>query len=424
MSMTSDRTVLLTGATGFVGSKLARGLLDRGDTVLALIRPRAQERGGELASVTSRAEALYQALDLDTHARRRLIPVQGDLSSLHPQALASTLVQTLRLLGRPLRLDAVVHAAARLQMDHAGQTDQRRAEIRARNLSTNVDGLSNLLNALTVFGANKTRPSLRILRPSIIAGAGSKDAYMAFLTYLNQRMLGVGVLDVGRRLTSRLPPGVTIPLPGNPLGKLDIVDIQDVTQATLALLEQDLERRANPDSPVGSLLQLSTAYAHGEVQGTQLERSLPSIDQLRPRNSYEESKARAEWVLQSWAGSQAEIRYNHLCSRQAPTLQQVSHTTLAAFYWQPSQIQRIAFVTPGEEFRSAMSTLRAASPLVYAIADGLWKKLPMLVAYINRPSDVTFASQKTTEDLADQGLEYKPQVFEEAYVRALVSSLL
>ncbi len=205
--MRQRRVILLTGATGFVGSRLAKGLLEQGHTVLVLLRPKARSKGGRPIPMASRAAELKRSLKLDSASMRRLIPVQGDLASLSPRDLSRRLTQATQRLGQPPVLHGVLHAAARLQMDHPHLSEAQREATRRSNERTNVMGLKQLLQALKLFSPVQFWPSPRILRPSNIAGPGSKDAYMAFLHYLNQGFMGMQLSGVGSRLVGRLPRG-------------------------------------------------------------------------------------------------------------------------------------------------------------------------------------------------------------------------
>lgn len=110
-----DRPVLVTGGTGFLGSRIARALLDRGERVRLLHRP-------------GRAPALEAAVPEESTARAE--PVEGDLRD------AASLERAVR------GSRAVVHAAARVSRSG------RREEFDA----VNVDGLARLLAASRAAG--------------------------------------------------------------------------------------------------------------------------------------------------------------------------------------------------------------------------------------------------------------------------------
>ena len=108
--------VLVTGATGFTGGHLAQHLVDRGDDVRALVRPKSRAR--------------FDASPL----AKRVIPFEGDL------------VDAASLRDAVNGADVVYHIAATYR--EAGQPDSAYLEI-------NVEGTRHLLQAATAAGVRR-----------------------------------------------------------------------------------------------------------------------------------------------------------------------------------------------------------------------------------------------------------------------------
>jgi len=108
--------VLVTGATGFTGGHLARHLVDRGDEVRALVRPKSRER--------------FDASPL----AKRVAPFEGDL------------IDAASLPGAVNGVDVVYHIAATYR--EAGQPDSAYREI-------NVEGTRHLLEAAKAAGIRR-----------------------------------------------------------------------------------------------------------------------------------------------------------------------------------------------------------------------------------------------------------------------------
>ncbi|MEU3491101.1 SDR family oxidoreductase [Streptomyces massasporeus] len=143
-------SVLITGATGFVGSRLAHALLARrGLRVIALGR-------GDLATVRRRVvEAVSLHGDVDADALRRLQCVSGDVTlpwlGLSPGLHARLASQ----------VDAVWHCAADIAL--TGERD--------RLYRVNTQGTAQVL----AF-ADQTRPSCKLVHVSTMAVAGNRPA--------------------------------------------------------------------------------------------------------------------------------------------------------------------------------------------------------------------------------------------------------
>jgi len=391
-------TVLVTGATGFIGRRLC-ARLGHDHQVLALVRSR------EGQSAHERARALDPSL----------VAIEGDLDTLDPADLARQVRSALDALGAT-RLHGVVSCAARIRMDHAGQTAERRRQVADRNHQTNVEGLRRLAEAFEILGPP---PSVRIARPSIVAGVGSKDAYMAFLAYLNGRAAGVRLATFARLAMQPLPRHVCVPLPGNPQALLDIVDCDDVVEALTNFLAHDLAlQKGGPG--VGAWLHVSTAYVHGRSTGLLKETGVPPS--VQTINSYEASKGEGERLLAAWVEGRAPLAFNHLTNPSAPTVQQVVQLTLRASGWSEHNAQRLRFFPQGAPFQAAMADFRRQNRVTHRVARGLWDRVPMLVDYLDRPEGVRFCTDQTQAVLARQHQTYAPRAFDEAYVRELVAA--
>lgn len=108
--------VLVTGATGFTGGHLAQHLVDRGDEVRALVRPKSRAR--------------FAASPL----AKRVIPFEGDL------------IDAASLQDAVNGVDVVYHIAATYR--EAGQPDSAYREI-------NVEGTRHLLQAAKAAGVRR-----------------------------------------------------------------------------------------------------------------------------------------------------------------------------------------------------------------------------------------------------------------------------
>ncbi|HEX6162418.1 MAG TPA: NAD-dependent epimerase/dehydratase family protein [Vicinamibacterales bacterium] len=109
--------VLVTGATGFTGGHLAQHLIDRGDTVRALVRPKSRKR-----------------FDTSALASKGVTAIDGDLTDAASLARAVS------------SIDVVYHIAATYR--EAGQPDSAYRAI-------NVEGTKNLLEAAKAAGVTR-----------------------------------------------------------------------------------------------------------------------------------------------------------------------------------------------------------------------------------------------------------------------------
>ncbi len=118
----SKKSVVLTGATGFLGAFLLAGLLDQGYQVTALGRSSAQIR------LADRLSGLVRWLDLNP--RQRLLPVEGDFTKKHFGLDDKTYSQLCA------DTDIIIHCASDTSFAERN---------RKRILETNINNLSSLL---------------------------------------------------------------------------------------------------------------------------------------------------------------------------------------------------------------------------------------------------------------------------------------
>jgi nucleoside-diphosphate-sugar epimerase len=116
--------IFLTGATGFLGSHLAAGLIGRGYTITVLARP------GKAGSAAARMIRLLDWFGVPGEERRRLTVVEGDIGVEGFGADPSSLLNILR------NTDEIVHCASSTSF-----AERKSDEVR----SVNLDGLDRVL---------------------------------------------------------------------------------------------------------------------------------------------------------------------------------------------------------------------------------------------------------------------------------------
>lgn len=117
--------ILVTGATGFLGSHIAVALLRSGHRVAALARSTKRLSAGE------RAARLLDWFGLEEELRRNLEVVEGDIGEALPADGARGFA------GRLDDVDEIVHCASNTSF-----AERKRAELEA----VNIDGLRNVLD--------------------------------------------------------------------------------------------------------------------------------------------------------------------------------------------------------------------------------------------------------------------------------------
>ena len=453
----APKVALLTGGSGFLGGYVLEHLLERDYHVIALLRKRIiyGRKPGKVKRVipaSARVEVLAEKFGLDAEAKRRLHVVEGDLASMDPARVEGEIRRILRDEIVHHTIEIAINCAGRLTMDYEGQDPEQRAAIQKRNHETNVGGVARLLETFERLerpaGAPHPRPApdlplIRIIRPSIIAGRASSDALMAFLRYGETGYGPLNLSNLGRALARLLPADIVIPFPGNPKGIADIIDVEDVVDVLKILIRRDVQEvrgripTIEGGISLGILHQVSTCYVHGERTGRLTETPLPPREEVRPKNSYEATKAQAERMLEEWsqkrwdemrqhpglaagasdATGRPAIRYNQIANPQAYNFQDNLRETLRALDWPESTLEKFRLFPPGPRYDEALAKLRRGAPLGSKVLDGIWKRLPMLETYMFRADRTSFSVDNTCRLLDEEGRRYEPKRPTAAWVR-------
>ena len=451
--LTTDPVALVTGGSGFLGREIVRGLLREGYQVILLLREgrrwgRRPDQVVGVVPVERRRRDLLRDLQAGPDMASRLHVVEADLSDPDCPAIAAGIRE--RMIGQigSRVIDTVVHCGARLTMDYAGQDPEKRLDICRRNAATNVGGMAGLLQVLDLLdeGAPAALPAVRIIRPSIVTGPRSGDAYMAFIRFLKKKYVGTNLISIVRHAMRLLPEHVVLPLPGHPDSIIDMIDESEVTRAVLAMIRHDLQNgQPRPDRgpaiTVRHFHQISTAYVHGRMTGLLAEAALPPAEQVRPKNSYEATKGQAEELLLAWQADrlaasmaargiareeredlgrrvlQTSLAFNHITNPSSRTLAEVVDETLRAMRWDDRLLRHVQVMARGPAYDTALAELKKWSPVVHRILLGMWRELPMLEVYFFRDPGTRFDPRETRALLAAAGLDYRPAPLTARYVR-------
>jgi nucleoside-diphosphate-sugar epimerase len=149
--MTSNSTILMTGATGFLGQYLLRDLLAHGARVVAMIRP-------PLAANIERLDGLLKKLDFDIQepiVEKRLLFVEGSLPDRMPEPTWG-------------RTDAFLSCAANRQLHSNGNGEP---------FKTNVESVEPMLEWTAKHGIN----SIHAVSTAYICGPETVDVPEAIL---------------------------------------------------------------------------------------------------------------------------------------------------------------------------------------------------------------------------------------------------
>jgi dihydroflavonol-4-reductase len=181
--MSDGSTVLLTGGTGFIGSAVARTLVEEGFAVRALVRP-GSRRDHLIALGVEIAEGSINAADAVGAAlasRRYLVHVAADyrLWARDPRAIFAANVEGTRVVmeqARKAGVERVVYTSSvatvqprpdgapadenAFMREYDASGAYQRSKIRAERLVRDMAGLpAVIVNPATVIGPNDMRPT-------------------------------------------------------------------------------------------------------------------------------------------------------------------------------------------------------------------------------------------------------------------------
>lgn len=237
------KTILVTGASGFMGQAVVPGLLDKGHTVYGLSRHPPKGRYGS-----------------------QFIPVAGDVTSYN-----LGLSKWPAAGGPAAGVDAVLHMAAMLDL-----TERHRERV----WGVNVGGTRNVVDFCKTHGIARLFFVSTAYTKSRNTYERSKEAAdeVVALSGLRTTILKPGILIGHSRLHGLPPPGnfytvvaavdrvkrwierrtglpqlkLTIRLPGDPDGKLNLIPIDTAAEEIVRIVDQDLEGTfyiTNPEPP-------------------------------------------------------------------------------------------------------------------------------------------------------------------------------
>jgi len=417
MSIERRRVALLTGATGFIGSEVTKSLLLVGWHVIVVIRPKLKRSRGKrmkkkALSCAQRMEEFVKAHKLSAEESSRLHHVEVDLGQTKDSkslflAVENILVQKIG----SRRLDVVIHSAASLVQESPAMPEEKQARIRQRNLSTNVEGLDTLLQCIENFGCPE---NVRIIRPSIVCGMGSRTGLMAFLNYYGKRTFGIRHHKIVGPI---LKCQKRIPFYGNPDAIVDIIDIKDVVGAMLGFVDMDcpILHCEEPMSlngqnfSVGAVHYVSTAYVHGKRTGILMEEEVCEKPGQEYNNSYEESKGLGEAKVKLWFKKclspkytdqetlerklEDSFGYYNLTNEFAPTLRELVEGVNKTLGWSNKVNGKIVYCRNLEELEGAFSRIRFKC--IAHLSRLYWKRVDALYPYLLRETGTKFDCSKT-----------------------------
>lgn len=402
-------TALLTGATGFIGkSVLKRLLCDSMEwIVIIIIRPKIltrtmsgkrirRRKNARPATSEERVRALVGSLGISEDQASRLHYIESPIdASTDVDVLYQAIRNKISRYGvtPPLRLDLVIHMAASLQQECDGMPTEKAYRIRKRNEDVNVRGIGALLASIERFG---TPEKVRVLRPSVVCGADSRTGLMAFLKYFDSRWKRI----LGRMFFYFQK---SIPSLGNEHAIIDIVDIQDTVGAVMDLVHLDCCGPAGigSRSGLGSVYYMSTAYVHGKRKGLLKEEPVYTKPDQKYHNSYEETKAMAENVVDAWAarlsGTQTMCTYHHITNENSPSLGELVTIVYRFYHVPPSYTNKIQYCSDIDAFEMALQDIRPR--VVQRYLGNFWRHVRVLTPYVLRDSSTVFDCSITTSIL-------------------------
>ena len=403
----NQKVALLTGATGFIGKSVLKRLLTDSEewTVIVMVRPKIltrtasgkrirRKKNAKPASSEERMKTLVAYLGIPKEETHRLHYIESEIDpSLDPQILYEAVKEEMVRHGStspPLRLDLVIHMAASLQQESEDMPSEKVERIRKRNQDVNVQGLRMLLSSIERFG---TPEKVRILRPSIVCGKGSRTGFMATFNYFGNwwhRALGILFFYFQK----------TIPTIGNPDAIMDVIDIQDVVGAIMDLVHLDCGEEETTQSGLGSVYYMSTSYVHGKRAGLLKEEPVYIKPDQDYHNSYEETKATAENVVDGWAarlsGEETLCTYHNITNENAPTLKEMNDI-IYKYFGVPSFANKLVYCSDKDAFIASFKDIRPRMAGRYG--EKFWKYINVLAPYTLRDGCTRFDCSTTTSIL-------------------------
>ena len=223
-------TYFITGATGFIGSHIARMLIQKGRCVVALKRPQSQLLliediadqiqwiDGDILDVTSLEEAVKQA-EYVIHAAGVVSfgskKMRQQMAKVNIEG-TQNVVNTCLALGKTKKLCYLSSVAAIGRSPDREWVDEKGKWADMEDHS--FYGYTKYQGELEVWRGTAEGLSAVIVNPSIVLGTGSWD--QSSLKLFKYGYEGSSV---------------------TPRGELNYVDVRDIAQATLQLLEGDVE---------------------------------------------------------------------------------------------------------------------------------------------------------------------------------------
>ncbi len=136
MGNTSSQVYVITGATGYIGHELTKLFVQRGDTVILIVRPTQNE------DVKERVQSEY---DFTPEAWKRVHVIQANICDLVHDSISE---QIETILGGVGRVDAIVHLAANLSFRSKDGSEVIKTNV---NGTRNIAGLAKELNTTLYF---------------------------------------------------------------------------------------------------------------------------------------------------------------------------------------------------------------------------------------------------------------------------------
>ena len=301
--------VLVTGATGLIGSAVARALLARGHAVRALLRPRSDPaplaglaidlaRGDVLDAASVRAALAGQDALVHVAGIPRISAERGLLADVNVRGTELVLAA-----AREVGIRRAVHTSS---ISAAGGT--RRPEVLDETAPGNAEALgipyfaSKLLGERVALAEAARGLPVVVLRPGVVLGPGDTHGSSASLV----------VAVAKRRLLATVPGGTSF------------CDVRDVAAGFVAALERgragevyvlaghnlrvtELVARAAALSGVRPPPRLPYPVAWGLAAAAE---ALAAVRGRRPRTTREVARAGALYTFASSAKAEIELGYS------------------------------------------------------------------------------------------------------------------